>query len=151
MGRIEERVAGLAEEIAGALGVSLEGVELAGSGRRHILRVYIDKEGGVTIRDCELMSRELGPVLDVEDLIPGPYTLEVSSPGLDRPLKKPNDFKRQIGKLARVVTSGPVEGQTFFIGRLLEAADDSFMLRIEGRDVKIPYELVKKARLEVEI
>lgn len=152
MPRVEEKVRRLAEEIAASMAYEIVEVELAGSGRRPTLRVYIDKDGGVNIGDCERMSRELGAVLDVEDLIPGSYNLEVSSPGLDRPLRKPADFRKQLGKLVRIVTRQALEGeQTFFVGRLKEADEDSFLLETGDREVRIPYESVSKARLEVEI
>ncbi|MDA8388944.1 MAG: ribosome maturation factor RimP [Nitrospiraceae bacterium] len=151
MGRIETRIRQLALEAAGGLGYTVEAVELLGSGQRLVLRIKIDKEGGVTIRDCELMSREMGALLDVEDLIPGRYLLEVSSPGLDRPLKGPADFARQKGKLIRVSTKTPFEGQTFLIGRLEEAEEDLFFIRVGEKVLEIPYEAVSKARLEIEI
>lgn len=152
MARIEEKIRRLAEEIASSMGYDVVQVELAGNPRRPALRVYIDKEGGVNIGDCEQMSRELGAVLDVEDLIPGPYTLEVSSPGLDRPLKTPADFRKQVGKLVRIVTREPLEGeQTFFIGRLIQADEDSFLLKTGDKELRVPYGSVSKARLEVEI
>lgn len=153
MGRIEEKVRSLAENIAGPLGLAVESVELKGSGRSRVLRVIIDKEAGVGLADCEAVSRELGAILDVEDFIPGAYSLEVSSPGLDRPLKSPADFKRQMGKLVRAVTKAPIAGQTFVIGRLMEAGDTEFVLRIEGKKeqiLRIPYEALDRARLEVE-
>ena len=142
----------LAEDIAASMGCTVEDVELAGSARKPTLRVVIDREGGVNIADCEALSRELSAVLDVEDLLPGPYNLEVSSPGLDRPLRKPADFKKRVGKLVRVVTREPVIGeQTFFIGRLLEADEDSFLIEMGGKQLRIAYSAVSKARLEVEI
>lgn len=156
MGRIEEKVAELAGKVAGSMGYEVEWVELAGSGRRQTLRVFIDKEGGVNIRDCELMSRELEALLDVEDLIKSPFNLEVSSPGLDRPLRRPEDFRKHAGKLARVITREPVDiggrgGQTFFVGRIREATDDRVLLLVDEREIDIPYALISKARLEVEL
>ena len=153
MGRIEERARALAETIAGPMGLAVESVELAGSGRSRTLRVIIDKESGVGLSDCEAVSRELAAVLDVEDFIPGSYGLEVSSPGLDRPLKGPADFRRQIGKLVRAVTKTPFDGQTFLVGRLVEAGDSDFVLKLEGKKerlVRVPYAALTKARLEVE-
>ena len=153
MGRIEEKVRLLAENIAAPMGLAIESVELKGSGRSRVLRVIIDKEAGVGLADCEAVSKELSAVLDVEDFVPGPYSLEVSSPGMDRPLTNPADFKRQIGKLVRAVTKAPFAGQTFVVGRLIEAGDTEFTLRIEGKKeqiLRIPYEVLDRARLEVE-
>ena len=151
MGTIEGKISELAQKVAGPMGFTVEAVEISGSGRRPVLRIYIDKEGGVNIADCEAVSREMSALLDVEDVMQGAYILEVSSPGLDRPLRKPADFARQTGKLARVVTKEPFEGQTFMIGRIVEAGGDFFTLNVGEREVKIPYEAVTRARLEVEI
>ena len=151
MGRVEARIGELAREAAAGLGYTAEAVELLGGGQRLVVRISIDKEGGVTIRDCELMSRQMSALLDVEDLIPGRYLLEVSSPGLDRPLKGPADFTRQKGKLIRVSTRTPFDGQTFFIGRLEEVREDVFFIRVGEKVLEVPYEAVSKARLEIEI
>jgi ribosome maturation factor RimP len=117
-----------------------------------LLRVYIDKEGGVTIDDCEIVSREVEAVLDVEDPIPYSYVLEVSSPGLDRPLKSPKDFRRFSGEKVRVVTRDPIERQTFFVGEIESATDDNIVLLLpREKKVTISYENISKARLEVEV
>ncbi len=151
MSRVEARIRQLAREAAQALGYTVEDVQLLGSGQKLVLRISIDKEGGVTIGDCELMSRQLGALLDVEDLIPGRYYLEVSSPGLDRPLKSPADFVKHKGKLIRVSTKTPLDGQNFLIGRLEEAKEEAFVIRVGEKDLEIPYKAVTKARLEIEI
>ena len=148
---MESKIRQLAMEAAQGLGYTVEDVELLGSGQKLILRISIDKEGGVTVRDCELMSREVGALLDVEDIIPGRYYLEVSSPGLDRPLKGPADFAKSRGKLIRVSTRTPFEGQTFLIGRLEEAREDFFVIKVGEKALEIPYKAVAKARLEIEI
>jgi ribosome maturation factor RimP len=152
LARIEDRVRRLAEEICASMGCTVEDVDLQGSARKPTLRVIIDREEGVRLADCEALSRELSAVLDVEDLFPGPYNLEVSSPGLDRPLKRPEDFRKQVGKLVRLVTKKPLTGdQTFFIGRLAEAGQDDFVLKIGEQEFRVSYDAVKRARLEVEI
>ena len=110
------------------------------------------KENGVSIDDCALVSREIEAVLDVEDPIPYSYVLEVSSPGLDRPLKNVEDFKKYSGRTIRVVTHGPIEKQTFFLGKLIEAGDAEIeVLLPNSRKVSIAYENISRARLEVEI
>ncbi|MBI4697793.1 MAG: ribosome maturation factor RimP [Nitrospirae bacterium] len=133
-----------------SMGMNLEGVALLKAGRKAFLRIYIDKDGGVTLDDCVQVSREVEAQLDVEDPIPTSYTLEVSSPGLDRPLRSPEEFKRFCGKKARIVTLRPVENQTFFIGDIIEAGDNEFVLLL-SRDKKIVilYENISRARLEV--
>ena len=115
-----------------------------------MLRVFIDKDGGVNLDDCANISREIGTVLDVEDQIPYEYTLEVSSPGLDRALKKPEDFRKVIGKTARVVTSSPIDDQTFFVGVISEAGDTGLvMLLPKDKKVTMQYADISQARLEV--
>ena len=149
---IEGKVRGLAEDAALGLRVSLEGVEVFGRGRRMLLRVFVDKEGGITLDECGAFSRALGALLDVEDPIKGAYTLEVSSPGLDRPIKDLHDFKKQTGKLVRVVTKEKVDNQNFFIGRIAEVAEDRIVLALSGdKKVEISPENVSRARLEVEM
>lgn len=145
------KVKEIIEPVIKGLGVALEDIELRKMGRRVFLRVIIDKEGGVTIDDCEQVSREIEAQLDVEDPIPYPYTLEVSSPGLERPLKTPGDFKRFCGKTARIVTSVPVENQTFFIGEIIEAGDtDVTLLLSKDKKINIQHKDIVRARLEVE-
>ncbi|MDA8089384.1 MAG: ribosome maturation factor RimP [Nitrospiraceae bacterium] len=151
MGRTETKISELAQQAAGGLGYTVESVELLGSGPKLLLRISIDKEGGVTIGDCALMSREISALLDVEDLIPSRYTLEISSPGLDRPLKNPADFRKQTGKLIRVSTRTPFDGQTFLVGRLKEAGDNLFLIVVGEKEIEVPYSAVAKARLEIEI
>ena len=142
------KVKEIIEPVIKGLGVALEDMELRKMGRRVFLRVIIDKEGGVVIDDCEQVSREIEAQLDVEDPIPYPYTLEVSSPGLDRPLKTPGDFKRFCGKTARIVTSAPVENQTFFIGEIIEAGDtDVTLLLSKDKKINIQYKDIVRARL----
>jgi ribosome maturation factor RimP len=149
MNDIKQRVSHMARQIADAQGIKIFDIELLGRGKL-LLRVIVDKEGGVTLDDCERFSKSLGAVLDIEDPFPGSYRLEVSSPGLDRPLKNINDFKKNIGKLARIVTGEEIEKQKFFIGRILEISNDSVKLLVEKREIDIPFAKISKARLEVE-
>jgi len=143
---------GLIDPVVKAAGVELDDIEVGKMKGKILLRVYIDREGGVTIDDCELVSREIEAVLDVEDPIPYSYVLEVSSPGLDRPLKKPKDFKRFSGKKVRLVTKEPVEKQNFFIGEIEFASDDNVVILLpRDRKITIPYENISRARLEVEV
>jgi len=149
MNDIKQRVSHMARQIADPQGIKIFDIELLGRGKL-LLRVIIDKEGGVTLDDCERFSKSLGAVLDIEDPFSGSYRLEVSSPGLDRPLKSINDFEKNIGKLARIVTGEEIEKQKFFIGRILEISNDSVKLLVDKRDVDIPFVKISKARLEVE-
>jgi len=114
-----------------------------------ILRLYIDKRGGVTLGDCQRVSEELSDLLDVENPIHHPYTLEVSSPGLNRPLRHESDFLRFAGQRARVTTSEVVAGQRRFLGVLKGCEGGQVVLEREnGTVVSIPYALISKARLD---
>jgi ribosome maturation factor RimP len=126
-------------------------MEFKPSGKRWILRIYIDKPGGVTISDCEKVNRELGRILDVEDFIDHPYTLEVSSPGLTRPLKRKEDFIRYRGRLCRIVTKEPIDDTNDFRGKILDVIDDK--VEIEGKInvFTVPICAIKKANLEFEL
>lgn len=151
MGRLDERAYEIANEVAMGLGVEVEDIELLGLGRGRTLRVTLDKEGGVTVDDCAAFSREFGVALDVEDAIRGTYTLEVSSPGLDRPLKKPRDYEKSVGKLVRVVLNEQIRGQGFLVGRLRDVTEDRVRLSAGEREEEVFFSNIKRARLEVEI
>jgi len=147
---IKQKVLRLAKQVADEQGVEIFDIELLGKGKL-LLRVIIDKEGGVTLGDCERLSKSLGTVLDVEDLFPGSYTLEISSPGLDRPLKGIKDFEKNVGRLARIITIEKIENQNFFIGRITEINRNFIKLLVNGREMDIPFEKISKAKLEVEL
>ncbi len=148
---VRKKIIELAGSVAAEYGVHVVDIELTGSLKRPTLKIFIDKEGGVTLDDCERVSRAMSAVLDVEDPIRTPYLLEVSSPGLDRPLRGLKDFESSVGKLARVITRDPVEKKTFFVGRIMEVRGNMIRLLIENNDeIEIPYEKVSKARLEIE-
>lgn len=155
MGRpigIEDKVRELAGQAAIDRGVELASVELLGGGRRKLLRVSIDREGGVTLGDCEGFSRQIEALLDVDDVIQGTYTLEVSSPGLDRPLRNIGDFSKQKGKLARVITKEKIDNQSFFVGRIERVLENSVVISLPGgKEVTIALDNISRARLEVEI
>ena len=110
-----------------------------------------DPERGVTLEDCERVSQELSTILDVEDILPDSYTLEVSSPGLDRPLRHADDYRRFAGRLAKIVLSEPVNRQTAFAGRLRGLEGDDVLFESEGgKAVRLPLGLISRARLDVE-
>ncbi len=146
----KQKIKELATKVAEEYGVEIFDIEFLGSGKI-LLRVTIDKEGGVTLDDCEKFSKSFGALLDIEDPIPGSYTLEISSPGLDRPLKTIRDFQVNIGKLTRIITTEKIEKQNFFIGYISEINDDYVKLNIHGKEIKIPFEKISKARLEIEV
>jgi ribosome maturation factor RimP len=150
MDEIKKRVLKLAEQVAEDLSLELFDLELLGKGKL-LLRVMIDKEVGVTLDDCERFSRGLEALLDVENPIPVSYTLEVSSPGLDRPLRDLKEFEKNIGKLARIITAEKIENQNLFIGRILDVNKDFVKLSFHGQELDIPFDKISKARLEVEL
>ena len=113
-----ERVQQIAERVAASSGLELVEVEFRGGGKSRLLRIFIDKPGGVTHEDCANLSREVSTILDVEDVVPGSYLLEVSSPGLDRKLSRPADFERFTGSRVKIMTREPVNGNRHFDGRL---------------------------------
>lgn len=155
-GDICGQVTGIALPILESLGMELVDIEFARAGRDGVLRLFIDKDGGITLDDCADVSRELSAILDVEDIIPGHYTLEVSSPGLDRPLKTPADYERFAGRLVKVRTFEALPDDAgnkrkTFIGRLEGLMDGNVTLKLsEGQSASIPLNKVAKANLEFE-
>jgi ribosome maturation factor RimP len=149
---IEARVREIARRTAEERGLELVHVEFAGGARSPVVRVFIDKPGGVTHSDCSEVSTHIGTVLDVEDFIPGTYTLEVSSPGLERGLYSRGDFERFAGRLARMKTRGAIGGQRNFRGRIegVEGDEIVFEDKTTGR-VRVPFSEVAKANLEIDV
>jgi ribosome maturation factor RimP len=145
------RIRELAETLLQEEKMELAALEFLREGRGWVLRLFIDRDGGVTLDDCATFSREFGDQLEVEDLIPFRYTLEVSSPGLDRPLKKDRDFLRQVGNQIQVVTRSPWEGRSFFKGKLVAyQVSGTFTLAEKNKVWEIPVSLIAKARLVFE-
>jgi len=149
---VEDRVRAIADRAAIDLGVELVHAEVAGPDNKPIVRIFIDKPNGVTHQDCSEVSLHVGTVLDVEDFIHASYTLEVSSPGIERGLYKSQDYERFAGSLAKMKTRKPINGQRNFRGRLLgiDGEDVLFEDRTSGR-VKIPFEIIAKANLEMDV
>jgi len=151
-GSILERVEKIASAAAVNAGVELVHVELAGIKRDQVVRVYIDKEGGVTIEDCTNVSRGIEDVLDADDFIPGKYVLEVSSPGIERDLYSLADFVKFAGQLAKVKTKAAIDGQKTFIGPITRVEGDDITVddRTKGI-VTFSYENVDKANLKIDL
>ena len=153
-----DRVRELATRVAGTYGLEIFDVELKREGGQQVLRVVVDRPGpaarpeeSVSIDDCARVAEELGTLLDVEEVMPGGYTFEVSSPGLDRPLRTPDDYRRFAGRWAKIVTSQPVQRQTAFSGRVKGIEGDDVLFESEGKKlIKLPLRLISRARLEVE-
>ncbi len=148
--RRETALEALLEPAVSRLGYELVGVEYHG-GRRALLRLYIDREGGVSVEDCQRVSRQVSGLLDVEDPIPGPYTLEVSSPGLDRPLFRAADFQRFAGREVRIRTDVPLEGRRNFRGVLRGLRGDEVLVEVDGAELALPVERIEQARLVPEL
>ena len=147
---MRQKIFQLAEQVAEEQGVELFGIELLGKGKV-LLRVFIDKDGGVTLDDCQRFSKSLGIVLDVENPIPGSYKMEVSSPGLDRPLRNLKDYEKNTGKLARVITKEKIENRNFFIGRILGIHYGMIRLLVGEQEMNIPVDNISRASLEIEV
>ena len=153
-----ERVRELATRIASAYGLEIFDVELKREGGQQVLRVIVDRPGpaatpeeSVSIEDCARVAEELGTLLDVEDVMPGEYTFEVSSPGLDRPLRTAEDYRRFAGRWAKIVMSEPVQRQTAFNGRLKGIDGDDVLFESEGRKpMRLPLKLISRGRLDLE-
>ena len=142
------KISALAEQVAASMGMEIVLIEVKGSGKGSIVRTYIDQPGGITLDDCENFSRRFSVSLDVEDWIADRYTLEVSSPGIDRPLVKESDFKRFCGRNAAVRTRVPVEGRKNFRGGIAQVNDGRIEIEIApGKTVNIALTDVEKANL----
>jgi ribosome maturation factor RimP len=135
------------EPVIMALGFQLWGLEYLGQGRHTLLRIYIDKEGGINIEDCAEASRHISSILDVEDPISNEYTLEVSSPGLDRVLFTLKQFESHFGDVIKVRLTESFAGRRNFSGILKTIADEEVVLIVGEEEFSIPYELVEKANV----
>jgi ribosome maturation factor RimP len=147
MASIQERLTELFAPIVQSLECELWGVEYVAQGRDSVLRVYIEKTDGVMIEDCEKISRQLSSVLDVEDVIRSEYTLEVSSPGMDRPLFKLSHFQENIGEMVHVRLRIAFEGRRRFKGILKGIEDEEVILEVDNEEYILPYELIDKANI----
>ena len=153
-----ERIRAIAERVARSHGLEISDIVSRRETTGLVLRIFIDRPGpaataeeSVSIEDCEQVNRELGTILDVEDPLPFAYTLEVSSPGLDRPLRGEADYRRFAGRLAKIVVSQAVDNQTAFEGRLRGIEDRVVLLEgPRGRLHRLPLQLITRGRLEVE-
>lgn len=122
-------------------------LELKGKGPTTILRVFVDRPGGITLDECTALSEKLSLNLDVEDLFPQRYTLEVSSPGLNRPLISESDFKRKIGENIKVFLKIPVDNKSVIEGRIEDFKDQKLWLDSEGEKIRIAFEKIEKAKI----
>ena len=155
MGTLPERVENEIEKIVASEGLELVHIDYRKQGRGYLLRVDIDKEGGVTIDDCSMVSQQISTYLDVDDVVPAEFELQVSSPGLDRKFYRDSDYEKFKGRLVRVRTSQPIRGLHVIVGRLKDydgtkiVVTDPIMKK--DPDYVIPMSAIKETRLEVEI
>jgi ribosome maturation factor RimP len=145
------RLEALLASTTSACGVDLEGVELTTAGRRRVLRVLVDRDGGLTLDDIADVSRAVSRDLDADDALgPQAYTLEVSSPGVDRPLTLPRHWRRNVGRLVKVTVVDADGASSSLLGRITAADDDSVELDVDGRDQRVALDTVTRARIQVE-
>jgi ribosome maturation factor RimP len=147
----ERAICDLLEPSVSGLGYELVGVELGGAGSGSVLRVFIDCDAGITVGDCEKASRQIGAVLDVTDPIPESYHLEVSSPGLDRPLLTEDHFARFAGHPVQLRTTEPMDGRRGWKGRLVGCREGNVVVREGDEERLIPLDLIGKANLVPEV
>jgi ribosome maturation factor RimP len=151
----EEQIWQLAEPLVSSEGMELVLAECLKMPSRWLVRIFMDREGGVTVDDCALISNQLGDLLDVHDVPPGPYTLEVSSPGLDRPLFRDKDFLKYRGERVNIRVQGKIEGRRHFRGELVDYGNEDgrkvLVVRIADKVFRIPRDAVVKANLEYEL
>jgi len=155
MSSLPERLEQEIEKIVTSEGLELVHIEYKREGRGFLLRVDIDKEGGVTLEDCQLVSQQVSTYLDVDDVIPGQFELQVSSPGLDRKFYRESDYQKFIGRLIRVKTSKAIRGLHVIVGRLKEYDGEKIVVTDPVMKKNADYEIalsdIKETRLEVEI
>ena len=150
MRRASETIYGCVEPVVRGMGYELVGVEYGGGPGNGRLRVYIDRPGGITLDDCAAVSEQLSAALDVDDPIPDAYALEVSSPGLNRPLFERADFERFSGERVFVRLEGALEGRKRFKGHLVGVEQDTLLVEVDGRTWRLPLDGVEQAHLVAE-
>ena len=148
--KTEDIVKDMTEPIVEALGLELVDIEYLKEGGSWFLRIFIDKPEGITHDDCQAVSERVGQILDEKDPIPQAYILEVSSPGIERPLKKPEDFERFHGHKVRASTFSPVNGQKEFIGELVGLENNHVVINVKNQNVSLLLEHVARVRLEAD-
>jgi ribosome maturation factor RimP len=141
------KLTNLLQPLVEDLGMEFVGIEYSSNPKNPVLVLYIDKPEGIAVEDCEKTSREVAALLDVEDPIPGHYVLEVSSPGLDRPLFNPAQFQQFVGEIAQINLFAPIEGRRKFKGPILRVEDEAITIDQDGVEVTLDHGNIAKARL----
>jgi ribosome maturation factor RimP len=145
-----QEVRQVVEPILESQGFELVDLEYQRESQGWVLRIYLDREGGVSLDDCAGISHEVGAVLEVKDLIPSSYTLEVSSPGLTRPLKRPEDFNKFRNQMVKIKLYEPLDGRKNFKGTLLGLEGDRVRVEVEQQVYELPLQRIAKANLEID-
>lgn len=148
---VAKRVGAVALPVLEEMGLELVEVQYRREQSGWVLRLIIDKQEGISLEDCAAVSREISQLLDIEDFVDQAYNLEVSSPGLNRPLKSMADFKRFTGRKAKIKTIEPLAGEHVFIGRIKKTEGETIILEIGRKEVAMPFSQVARARLEIEL
>lgn len=149
---VAQQVTELLRPIAGRMGLEVVDVQVVGDAHHTTLRVLMDRvEGGITVDECAKVNEALSRQLDLYDVFAHPYTFEVSSPGLDRPLRTDGDFRRFAGRRAEITTFGPLDGQRRFRGMLLGVVGEAVVMQLDSRQVQVPKAQIAQARLVVEM
>ncbi len=149
---VEEKIREIAAQAAEENALELVQAQIVGAGKNLTVRVFIDKEGGVTHEDCSLVSRRIETAVDAEDFIPSTYILEVSSPGLERELYNLKDFEKFAGSLVKIKTKTAIDNQKVFRGRILKVEGEEIVFEDNTRGAsRIPYDVVAKANLEIDL
>lgn len=151
MGKVAETLRDSLASIVEALGYEFVGSEIVGQGKHAVLRIYIDSENGITIDDCSKVSYQVSAMLDVEDPIRGEYDLEVSSPGIDRPLFELSHFKKFIGNRVKVRVCAPIHNRRKFDGVLLRVEGDDIHLLVDAEEIVLPFSDIEKANVIADI
>ncbi len=150
-GSVVQTVENVVLPVLDDLGLELVDIEYRREGKGWVLRVFIDKEGGITVDDCTRVSHQVGDLIDIDDLIPNAYCLEVSSPGLDRPLKKEQDFIKYKERRIQLNTFAPIDTRRNFKGTIKDFREGVLFLESQGVPFEIPLDNIAKANLEIEI
>ncbi len=148
---VAKRVGAVALPVLEEMGLELVEVQYRREQSGWVLRLIIDKQEGISLEDCAAVSREISQLLDIEDFVDQAYNLEVSSPGLNRPLKSMADFERFTGRKVKIKTIEPIAGEHVFIGRIKKTEGETIILEIGRKEVTMPFSQVARARLEIEL
>lgn len=147
MGQSLKHLWDLFEPVVNGMGYDLIEIEYLPNPKHGVLRLFIDKESGIQVEDCSAVSRQISAVIDVEDPVSGKFNLEISSPGMDRPLRRAEDFQNYSGEIVKIKTSMAFEGQRNFKGRLKGLEQDLVIVECEDKEVRLPITAIDKARL----